>query len=133
MKGITLLLFTLSIILIIVPTCSADLNYLVQLSSTSGPPGTVVTFALDIQNYFYVKYPPGDQTITGETWENYVGLHYMIIWDDTGSDSWQPQTWNIIGEGWVNDTGGLFAIATIPNNAVAGHHHMTAVYEYNAQ
>jgi hypothetical protein len=126
------LLFFFISALTIIPLASADLDYLVTLDHTGGPPGTIVAFSINIQNYFNTKYPPGDPTITGETWDNYVGKQYNLLWDMSPGESYQPQYWNIIGYASVDSNGVLWGQTTIPD-AVVGHHSISAVYQYNDQ
>jgi hypothetical protein len=129
-NSILLFIIIISFIIPLLPSSTADLDELVTLSHTSGPPGTIVDFSINIQTYFALKYPPGDETITGDRWENYVGKRYVLLWDMDNGEDWQPQYWDVIGEAWVDSNGVLWGETTIPN-AVAGHHSIAAVYENN--
>jgi hypothetical protein len=122
----------LSFFIATIPSSKADLDYLVQLEQTSGPPGNKIYFQINIQNYFALKYPPGDSTITTQTWEDFIGKRFVLLWDMDGSEEYQPQYWNVIGDANVDYTGLLWGEATIPN-AVPGHHTISAVYENNDQ
>ena len=113
-----------------VPCSMADLDYLVTLDRTSGPPGTIVQFSINVRTYFDIQFPPG--TITTDSWQNYVGKRYVLLWDMDGGEDWQPQYWTIIGYASVDSNGVLWGQATIPR-AVAGYHSIAAVYENNAR
>ena len=99
---------------------------------TSAAPGETVDVWIDIAQNFADRFGDGS-TITGDSWENYVNLRYVALWDCGGSEEYQPQYWTIIGSGYVDQFGLLQATATIPSNAVAGYHDITVVYEHNDQ
>jgi hypothetical protein len=123
LTGLSLFLF---------PIAHADLDYLVTLDPSKGPPGTKVVFSINIQQYFYEKYPPPDDYDRTNDWEDYVNRRFYLLWNCDTSEEYQPQYWNVIGEATVDYTGLLWGEATIPD-AVAGHHDISAVYEYNDQ
>jgi hypothetical protein len=123
------LIIVLTLGVSVVPGATADADYLVSLSRTSGPPGSLVGFSISIPEYFDVQL---SGSITTDRWENYIGKRYLLLWDMDGGEEYQPQYWAPIGTADVDSNGLLWGEATIPN-AVPGYHSIAAVYEHNDQ
>lgn len=114
LKIVVVLVLLLTAAVFILPQAEADGDGYLQISPSSGEPGTEIQVSVDVD--FYIRNELPDAEL-----QDYIGLKYKVVWDaggwpepfKYGGNLWSQTTWKIIGSAVVTNDGFLRGTATI--------------------